>query len=83
MLPPISLFCRVHDRDKRANGWTYLSSAGNVAAKELPDELAHLVERYGFKNLKQLLMGSELFDVMDESMPQGGSRTLFRLRDSH
>ena len=81
--PLISLFCRVHDRDKRANGWTYLSSAGNVAAKELPDELAHLVERYGFKNLKQLLIGSELFDVMDESMPQGGSRTLFRLRESH
>jgi|JI10StandDraft_1071094.scaffolds.fasta_scaffold428886_1 hypothetical protein len=81
--PLISLFRQVHGRDTRADGWTYLSSAANVAAKALPDELAHLVERYGFKTLKQLLIGSELFDVMDEGMPKGGSRTLFRLRESH
>lgn len=81
--PLISLFCEVHGRDKRTDGWTYLSTAGQVAAKEHPDELAHLVERYGFKSLKQLLIGSELFDVMEEGMPKGGSRTLFRLRERH
>lgn len=81
--PLISLFCQVHGRDKRADGWTYLSTAGQVAAKEHPDELARLVERYGFKTLKQLLIASELFDVMDECMPKGGSRTLFRLRERH
>lgn len=81
--PLIRLFCKVHGRDKRADGWTYFSTAVQVAAKEHPDELAHLVERYGFKTLKQLLIGSELFDVMDERTPKGGSRTLFRLRESH
>lgn len=81
--PLISLFRQVHSRDKRADGWTYLSTAGQVAAKALPDELARLVERYGFKTLKQLLIGSEMFDVMDEDMPKGGSRTLFRLRERY
>ena len=54
--------------------------AGELAAKELSEELKNLKERYGFKTLKKLVIGSELFDVLDEILPGGGFRTLYRLR---
>lgn len=78
--PLVALMCEVTEQHRRNDGWTYLAQAGNLAARELPDEIKHLKERYGFKTLKKLLFGAEMFDVMDEPLSEGNFRTLYRLK---
>lgn len=78
--PLVSLFCDVAAQYHRKDGWTYLAQAGDLAAKELPDEVKALNERYGFKTLKKLLVGSDLFEIFDESLENGAFRTLYKVR---
>ena len=76
----VSFLSDVTAKIHRKDGWCFLAHAGELAAKELPEELKNLKERYGFKTLKKLVIGSELFDVLDEILPGGGFRTLYRLK---
>lgn len=76
--PLVQLLCDIAGQRQRADGWTYLATAGQIAARELPDDLQNLNERYGFRTLRKLLIGSELFDVTDEPLATGGFRTLYR-----
>lgn len=78
--PLVSLLCNVATQYHRMDGWTYLAQAGDLAVKELPDEIKALKERYGFKTLKKLLIGSELFEIFDEPLVSGTFRTLYKLR---
>jgi hypothetical protein len=78
--PLVSLFCNVAIQQHRKDGWTYLAQAGDLAAKELPEEVKHLKERYGFKTLKKLLIGSEMFEIFDEPLVSGAFRTLYKVR---
>lgn len=78
--PLVSLFCDVATQYHRKDGWTYLAQAGDLAAKELPDEVKALKERYGFKTLKKLLVGSEMFEIFDEPLVTGAFRTLYKVR---
>jgi hypothetical protein len=78
--PLVSLFCDVASQHHRSDGWTYLAQAGDLAAKELPDEVKHLKERYGFKTLTKLLIGSEMFEIFDEPLANGAFRTLYKVR---
>ena len=61
----------------------YLAQAGDLAAKNLPEEVKALKERYGFKTLKKLLAGSEMFDIFDEPLSSGRFRTLYRKKEMH
>jgi hypothetical protein len=78
--PLISLLQDVATQEARADGWTYLSRAGDVAKIRESDAMEHMQERYGHSTLKQLLLASELFEIQDEALPNGGSRTLYRVR---
>jgi hypothetical protein len=78
--PLVSFLSEVTTKIHRKDGWCYLTHAGELAAKELSEELKNLKEHYGFKTLKKLVIGSELFDVLDEILLGGGFRTLYRLR---
>lgn len=78
--PLVSFLAEVTGKIHRKDGWCFLAHAGELAAKELSEEVKSLKERYGFKTLKKLVIGSELFDVLDEILPSGGFRTLYRLR---
>ena len=78
--PLVFFLSEVTTKIHRKDGWCYLAHAGKLAAKELSEELKNLKERYGFNTLKKLVIGSELFDVLDELCPGGGFRTLYRLR---
>ena len=78
--PLVSLFSDVATQYHRKDGWTYLAQAGDLAAKELPDEVKALKERYGFKTLKKLLVGSEMFEIFDEPLVSGDFRTLYKVR---
>lgn len=76
----VKLLCHIAGQVQRADGWTYVAMAGQMAAREIPDHLRDLKARYGFSTLKKLLIGSELFEVMDEPLENGGFRTLYRLK---
>jgi len=78
--PLVSLLEDVATQIHRKDGWTYLAHAGDLANKELPEEVKNLKERYGFKTLKKLLVGSEMFDVFDEPLSDGRFRTLYKNR---
>lgn len=78
--PLAKLFREATTKICRKDGWTYLAHAGELAAKELPDEVKALKERYGYKTLKKLLIGSEMFDVLDEPLSDGRFRTMYRVR---
>lgn len=76
--PLISLLSQISAQVHRKDGWTYLAHAGGLAAKEMPDEVRALKERYGYKTLKKLIEASQMFDILDEILPGGGYRTLYR-----
>lgn len=79
--PLVSLLRNVAWQIHRTDGWTYLAHAGHLANRELPEEVKNLKERYGFKTLKSLLVGSEIFDVFDEPLPEGRFRTLYKNKE--
>ena len=67
----------------RPDGWAYLTTALNLIRSKAPDELEDLQKRYGHQNLKGILLAAEYFDVMDEALPNGGSRTVYRINDRY
>ncbi len=79
----VSLLRDVATQIQRADGWTYLAHAADLANKELPEEVKNLKERYGFKTFKKLLVGSEMFDVFDEPLSGGRFRTLYKNKEMH
>lgn len=78
--PLVSLLSKAANELQRADGWTRLGDAGRVAARELPEEVAGIKEIYGHRTLKKLLVASELFDVVDNPLPNGHFQTFFRQR---
>lgn len=76
--PLVTLMSEVAARHHRKDGWTYLAQAGSLAAREIPEEIANLKERYGFKTLKKLIQGTEVFELKDEQISDGRFRTLYR-----
>jgi hypothetical protein len=79
--PLVALFGEVARQKARPDGWTYLADAGRLARIHESDEVTHIKERYGYSTLKRLLIASELFDVLDEPLPNGGFRTLYRVKN--
>ncbi len=65
---------------RRADGWTYLANAGQIAKEKILEDVVRMEECYGHKTFKQLLLASELFDVLDEPLPNGKYRTVYRVR---
>jgi hypothetical protein len=65
----------------RADGWTLLASAGQLIKREAPDELQDLRTRFGHATLKAVLQATELFGVVDEALPGGGTRTIYRINE--
>jgi len=70
-------------RTARTDGWALLSSAGHIIKREAPDELDDLQKRYGHRNLKGILLAAEFFDVEDEPLATGGTRTVYRINDRY
>ena len=67
----------------RPDGWTLLSSAGNLIKRNAPAELEDLQKRYGHQNLKGILLAAGYFDVKGEALPNGGTRTVYRISDRY
>ena len=71
----VLLLGEIAQRTPRADGWMILSTAGQLIKDREPTELDGLLERYGHRTLKQLMVATGLFDIDDEPTPKGGSRT--------
>jgi hypothetical protein len=70
-------------RKARADGWTYLTTADHLIRKMVPTELTDLHERFGVRNLKGVLLAVEYFEVLEEALSNGGTRTLYRISDRY
>ncbi len=49
----------------------------------VPTELTDLHERFGVRNLKGVLLAVEYFEVLEEALSNGGTRTLYRISDRY
>jgi hypothetical protein len=67
----------------RADGWTLLSTAGNLIKRHAPSELDDLPRRLGHPTLKRVLLAAEVFDVAEEPTPGGGTRTIYRINERY
>lgn len=78
----VAMLGEIAMRTARPDGWALLSTAGQLIKREAPAELDDLRKRFGYPNLKAILLASELFDVTEESTP-GGTRTIYRISDRY
>ncbi len=67
----------------RADGWTPLSTAGDLIKRHAPSELDDLHKRFGHATLKGVLLAAELFDVTEEVTRGGGRRILYRINEQY
>jgi hypothetical protein len=74
----VQLLAEIAEAEARADGWMSLAMAGKLIARREPAELEDIAERYGHKPLKQVLLESRYFNVLDDSTPGGGRRTIYR-----
>jgi hypothetical protein len=65
----------------RPDGWTVLQTAGNLIRRDGPAELLDLRTRFRHATLKAVLLATELFDVVEEATPGGGTRTIYRINE--
>ncbi len=70
-------------KSSRDDGWTLLSSAGQLIKQAAPLELQDLHARFGHSKLKDVLLATGVFDVADEPTPAGGSRTIYRINENY
>ena len=79
----VAMLGEVALRTARTDGWALPSTAGHIIKREAPDELDDLLKRYGQRNLKGILVAAEFFDVKDEPLAGGGTRTIYRINDRY
>jgi hypothetical protein len=79
----VAMLGEIAVRTARANGWTFLTTAANLIWREAPNELVDLEIRFGLATLKAVLLATEFFDVVDEQLPKGGTRTIYRISERY
>jgi hypothetical protein len=76
--PLVALLLNIATQQARADGWTLLSVAGHQIRLILPEDIGQLKNNWGYKTLKEFMLASELFDLIDEPTEKGGVRVLYR-----
>ena len=61
-------------------GAVSLNVAGQLLEKHIPEGKAAMKERYGYSSLKQLILATGVFEVVEELTNKGGARILYRLK---
>ena len=62
----------------RSDGWALLDNADQQLRASLPEPMGKLKERYGYRTLREVVIASELFELLEESTKKGGLRFLYR-----
>lgn len=65
---------------QRKDGWTLLSKAGQILAKECPNSLELAYMHHNCRSLKQLIEKLNMFEVKQEQA-SSGQRVLYRMKD--
>ncbi|NOU12633.1 MAG: hypothetical protein HOO92_01510 [Methylococcaceae bacterium] len=65
-------------RTARADGWSLLNTAGQEIEQFLAEDLALVKEKWGYVSLKEFIMESGLFDVVEEQVDKNNICELFR-----
>ncbi|MDO9270555.1 MAG: hypothetical protein Q7T96_15740 [Methylobacter sp.] len=76
--PIVALLLNVAIQQPRADGWTFFTVACQQLRLILPEEMGQLKNEWGYGTLKELMLASELFDIIEESTEKGGIRVLYR-----
>jgi hypothetical protein len=79
----VAMLGEISVKAARSDGWTPLSTAGHLIKRHAPEELDDLRKRYGHQNLKGILLAAQFFDVKEEAMPNGATRTIYRVNDRY
>lgn len=78
--PVVTALWDFSTRIARSDGWTWLDSAGRELHTTMPDEMANLKKKYGYKTLKEIILACDLFELGTESTQKGGARLLYRIK---
>jgi len=76
--PIVELLLNISAQQQRSDGWTLLSVAGKQIHLILPEEIGQLKTAWGYKTLKEFMLASQLFDIIEEPTKKGGIRVLYR-----
>jgi len=76
--PLVTLLLNISIQQLRSDGWTLLDNADRQLRTTLPDEMGRLKTSYGYKTVKELIHGSEFFDIKEEITKKRGIRVLYR-----
>lgn len=75
-----ALLASIANEHARKDGWTLLSTAGHHLRQLIPDEFARMKDAHGEGSLQKLVIATDLFDVVTEQTPKGGTCALYRVR---
>lgn len=78
--PLVKVLVEIAEHEGGTQGWTPLGTAGRLLRQREEGEVDLLLERYGHRTLKGLLLATDLFEVRDEATANGGQRAVYRLR---
>ncbi|TAK64906.1 hypothetical protein [Methylobacter sp.] len=76
--PIVALLLNISTQQSRSDGWTLLSVTGPQIRRILPGELEQLKHKWEYKTLKELMLVSEFFEIIEEPTEKGGIRVLYR-----
>jgi hypothetical protein len=76
--PLVGLLLNVSFHQSRSDGWTLLNVAGQQIRQTLPGEMERVKSKWGYKTLKELVLASELFEILEEPTEKGGIRVFYR-----
>ncbi len=76
----VACLIEIAKQSARPDGWVVLSNAAHTIRQQVPDEVAHLEERYGHKKLKGIILATDYFDITEEPTHKGGIRVLYRIK---
>lgn len=78
----VTLLQEITEQVQREDGWTLLNTAGQLIRMHAPEEIALLKSNYGYPTLKSLILACEMFEVLEEETPKGGTRVLYRSKSN-
>lgn len=76
--PIVALLLNISTQQPRSDGWTLLHVADPQIRRILPGEIEQLKHKWGYKTLKELMLASELFEILEEPTEKGVIRVLYR-----
>lgn len=76
----VQLLTEMSRNAKNADGWVRLDAAGQALWANAEEDMSSLQAMYGYNKLKPLVVASQVFEVRNESLSNGGSQVSFRIK---